>query len=144
MTMIMMRKVVRLIHTLLLLLWSRLQICCYEMLVTESLIMIRTLAHSNIRKFMTVHTCMCTAVICYTGSIRLIGGSSRLSGTIEMCVSNQWQRICYENWDISDATVACRQLGFSETGGNAFCLHVDIECKTCLQKKSRHNMLSSI
>ena len=48
------------------------------------------------------------------GDIRLIGGQNQ--GRVEVCYANQWGSVCDDNWDNTDARVACRQLGFPPLG----------------------------
>lgn len=55
-------------------------------------------------------------VVCTQGSIRLVGGSNRLQGRIEVCNNNAWGTVCDDAFGTNDANVACRQLGFSGTG----------------------------
>ena len=52
---------------------------------------------------------------CSEGSIRLQGGNTT-SGRVEICHDNIFGTICDDFWDNSDAKVACRQLGFPDTG----------------------------
>ena len=50
-----------------------------------------------------------------TGSaqdIRLVGGSVNNEGRVEVLRSRQWQTVCDDGWDLNDADVACRQLGY--------------------------------
>ena len=48
------------------------------------------------------------------GSIRLLGGSGSHEGQVEMYLLGQWTTVCnVYTWDMSDAAVACQQLGYS-------------------------------
>ncbi|XP_071944557.1 uncharacterized protein [Antedon mediterranea] len=57
-------------------------------------------------------------VICSTDIIRLSDGSPS-AGRVELFINGQWGTICDDNWDINDAIVICRQLGF-DRAANAY------------------------
>lgn len=56
------------------------------------------------------------AVICYNGDIRLTGGSNVYEGRVEICWNETWGTVCDGYWSTNDGNVACRQLGFLDTG----------------------------
>lgn len=46
----------------------------------------------------------------------MVGGSNQYEGRVEICINNVWGTICDNMWDAMDASVACKQLGYSENG----------------------------
>lgn len=62
---------------------------------------------------------MCAVPItnnCLEGDLRLTNSSTMNEGRVEICLSGVWGTICPDNMSSWDATVVCKQLGFSEYG----------------------------
>lgn len=46
--------------------------------------------------------------------IRLVGGNNHGEGRVEIKINGIWGTICDDNWNLQNAQVVCRQLGFDK------------------------------
>lgn len=54
--------------------------------------------------------------MCEDGEIRLQDGRTSADGRVEICFNNRWGTICDDEFGREEASVLCRQLGFSSEG----------------------------
>ena len=78
--------------------------------------------------------------LCSNGDVRLMDGTNQYEGRVEVCLNGWWGTTCDDLWDGYDATVVCRQLGYTENGyavavssarfgpGNGFIVLDDVQC----------------
>ena len=57
-----------------------------------------------------------TGEICSYGDVRLVGGSDKYEGRVEVCINDQWGTVCSDQWSSNDGVVVCNQLGFQTSG----------------------------
>ena len=50
---------------------------------------------------------------CIDGDVRLSSGQY---GRVEVCLGGSYGRICESEWSVLDASVVCRQIGYSPYG----------------------------
>lgn len=74
---------------------------------------------------------------CSDGDTRLVGGVAENEGRVEVCINRAWGSICYyryNDWDVRDTRVVCRQHGHQElgmiaSGAHSSCYLVCFECR---------------
>lgn len=58
------------------------------------------------------------------GDLRIVAGATPDEGRLELFFNDQWGTVCDDRWDINDATVACRQLGYTGADAALFTFNV--------------------
>ena len=53
---------------------------------------------------------------CSDGKLRLVNGSDKYRGRVEVCINNAWGTICDNGFDSAEAEIICSELGFDREG----------------------------
>lgn len=68
----------------------------------------------------------------------MVGGNSTHEGRVEIFLHDEWGTVCDDDWDLTDASVVCKQLGYSNASvthksahfgqGNGIIWFDDVQC----------------
>ena len=64
-------------------------------------------------------------VECIQHSVRLVGLTPK-EGRLEICSNHTWGTVCDNHFDERDASVVCRELGYSPIGNDVHIFNTDI------------------
>ena len=53
---------------------------------------------------------------CESGDVRLVNGTHRAEGRVEVCANGYWAIACDDSWDILQTEMVCKQLQLPTSG----------------------------
>ena len=62
-----------------------------------------------------------SSITLYDNFVRLANGNASSQGRVEIWHSGQWNTVCDDGWGLEEATVVCRQLGYSSAESAPCC-----------------------
>ena len=65
---------------------------------------------------------------CSTGDVRLVGSGDGDEGRLEVCVNKAWGTVCSDEFDTTDASVACQSLNGFDGSGKQKIIHLFTFC----------------
>lgn len=80
--------------------------------------------------------CICVSLKA-NEKVRLVGGSSAVSGRVELFYRGNWGTVCDINFDVNDASVICKMLGFYF--GASYVVHLCLYLYFCLSYDHQFN-----
>ena len=95
------------------------QYCVRYCVIIARLVFIDSLYVFLLKYSLLIHTFSISLTgPCLHGSVRVVNRYGTISsrGNVELCVINSWKTVCASSWDNQDASVVCRQSGYSPFG----------------------------
>uniref|UniRef100_A0A8C9P112 SRCR domain-containing protein n=1 Tax=Spermophilus dauricus TaxID=99837 RepID=A0A8C9P112_SPEDA len=77
--------------------------------------------------YLALAVCVAPVFLSPEMSLRLVNGSHRCEGRVEVFYNGTWGTVCDDSWDLNDARVVCQQLGCGQRGVGPIALD-DVEC----------------
>ncbi|XP_071478253.1 uncharacterized protein [Diadema antillarum] len=89
-----------------------------EGFTTASSAIVQDISQTKFESKAATLICLGGTSTCDDYAVRLVGGSNEREGRVEILCDGQWGTVCDACWDINDANVVCRELGYSSASAH--------------------------